>query len=218
MDWIKVPTDNVLYSEYKDSELIVLIKYQALYCQLEVEPSDMQLKRVFNKKQQDFLRSNAEVVQKLIKSQIKVVTTKRNRDKDNYQRKQQLNENSASGKFTESLRTCAAEKIREDKSKKDTKVSTKEIDDAFNSFYSQYPLKKSKQAASKAWVKLSPEQMQKCLDVVESDQFKTAMECQNTRRGDFRKHPSTWLNQGCWDDDLSDHQTLFNNQTVGEPF
>lgn len=125
MDWIKVPTDNVLYSEYKDSELIVLIKYQALYCQLEVEPSDVQLKRIFNKKQRDFLRSNAEVVQKLIKSQIKVVTTKRNRDKDNYQRKQQLSKNSASGTLTESLRTGVAEKRREEKNKKDTKVSKK---------------------------------------------------------------------------------------------
>ena len=126
MDWIKVPTDNVLYSEYKDSELIVLIKYQALYCQLEIEPSGVQLCRVFNKRQQDFLRSNAEVVQKLIKSQIKVVTTKRNRDKDNYQRKQYINENSASGTPTESLRTGVAEKRREEKNKKDTKVSKKE--------------------------------------------------------------------------------------------
>jgi len=117
MDWIKVPTDNVLYSEYKDSELIVLIKYQALYCQLEIEPSDAQLKRIFNKKQRDFLRSNAEVVQKLIKSQIKVVTTKRNRDKENYQRKQQVSENSASGTPAESLRTVVAEKRREEKNK-----------------------------------------------------------------------------------------------------
>ena len=43
MDWIKIPTDSIVHSEFKDSELITLIKYQALYSQLEMEPSCAQL-------------------------------------------------------------------------------------------------------------------------------------------------------------------------------
>ena len=46
MDWIKIPTDSILYSEFKDSELLVIIKYQALFCQLEKEPSEAQLNRI----------------------------------------------------------------------------------------------------------------------------------------------------------------------------
>ncbi len=126
MEWIKIPTDNILYSEFTDSELIALIKYQALYCQIENEPSIAQLRRILNARQLKFVQSNSQVAQELITNQIKVVKTKRNRDKESYERKQGLNENSASGKTTLSKLTSVTDKTRLDKIRKeDTKVSKK---------------------------------------------------------------------------------------------
>jgi aconitase A len=115
MDWVKIPTDNILYSEFKDSELIALIKYQALFCQLEKEPSETQLRRILNQKQIKFVQSYAEVVQELCEREVEVVKTKRNRDKESYKEKQSLKKNSASGKTTERKLVSVTDKIREDK-------------------------------------------------------------------------------------------------------
>lgn len=76
MDWIKIPTDSILYSEFKDSELLVIIKYQALFCQLEKEPSEAQLNRIFNKKEVKLIQSYKEVVQELCENQINSVAKK----------------------------------------------------------------------------------------------------------------------------------------------
>lgn len=121
MDWIKIPTDSILYSEFKDSELIALIKYQALYCQLETEPTDAQLRRVLNQKQLKFVQSYSQVVQELCKSQVEKIKRKRNNEKENYKQKQQVVKNSVNGKLSERERTIEAEKIREDKIREDKK-------------------------------------------------------------------------------------------------
>jgi hypothetical protein len=115
MDWIKIPTDSILYSEFKDSELIALIKYQALYCQLETEPTDAQLRRVLNQKQLKFVQSYSQVVQELCKSQVEKIKRKRNNEKENYKQKQLVTKNSVYGKSSERERNIEADKIREDK-------------------------------------------------------------------------------------------------------
>lgn len=123
MDWIKIPTDSILYSEFKDSELIALIKYQALYCQLETEPTDAQLRRVLNQKQLKFVQSYSQVVQELCKSQVEKIKRKRNNEKENYKQKQLVTKNSVYGKLSERERTIEADKIREDKIR-DKEIST----------------------------------------------------------------------------------------------
>lgn len=115
MDWIKIPTDSILYSEFKDSELIALIKYQALYCQLESQPTTEQMKRILNRKQLQFVQSYSEVVQELCKNQVQIIKQKRNRDKENYKQKQCITKNSAVGKLSERKLVSVADKIREDK-------------------------------------------------------------------------------------------------------
>jgi hypothetical protein len=125
MEWIKIPTDNILYSEFKDSELMALIKYQALYCQLEKEPTSTQLNRVLNARQRKFVMSCKEVVQELIKSQVDVVKNKRNRDKESYKQKQQLSKKSDSGKKTDRELVSGADKIRLDKIRKEEKIYKK---------------------------------------------------------------------------------------------
>lgn len=132
MDWIKIPTDSILYSEFKDSELITIIKYQALYCQLEKAPSESQMNRIFNKKEMKLIQSYAEVVQELCENQINQVSKKRNKDKENYKQKQTLEKNSASGTNAKRTRNGGADKIREDKNKeikKEKKLSASEIVD-----------------------------------------------------------------------------------------
>lgn len=127
MDWIKIPTDSILYSEFKDSELIALIKYQALYCQLETEPTDAQLRRVLNQKQLKFVQSYSQVVQELCKSQVEKIKHKRNNEKENYKQKQQVAKNSVYGKLSERERTIEADKIREDKIRIDKEISSNEL-------------------------------------------------------------------------------------------
>jgi hypothetical protein len=121
MDWIKIPTDNILNSEFKNSELLALIKYQALYCQLEKEPTEMQLKRILNAKEFKFVQSYSQVAIELIQSQIKNVKQKRKRDKESYQRKQEVSKNSDVGKLSNRELSGGAEKRREEKIKKETK-------------------------------------------------------------------------------------------------
>lgn len=72
---------------------------------------------------------------------------------------------------------------------------------AFDAFWSAYPRKIGKQAALKAWKRVKPglASVDKILKAVtaqkQSDQW--------TRdNGQFIPHPSTWLNQGRWDDEL----------------
>lgn len=81
----------------------------------------------------------------------------------------------------------------------------------FDLFYQHYPIKKAKQAALRAFLKLKP-------DLPLTQELINAVEAQNTEReikikhGLFVpewKHPATWLNQGCWEDEvLTEEQIL----------
>lgn len=73
----------------------------------------------------------------------------------------------------------------------------KKID--FEDFYSLYPIKKSKAQALRNWNRLSETIKSKCIDVVNSKEFKDWVEKQDIK---YIKHPSTWLSQGCWEDEL----------------
>jgi len=72
----------------------------------------------------------------------------------------------------------------------------------FEKFYSAYPLKKAKQAAYNSWLKQKPN-LQSCLIAI-SSQIDEKLELRKT--GKFCpewKHPATWLNQGCWEDETN---------------
>ena len=122
MEWIKVPTKAVLYSEFTKAETFTLIRYQALYCELESEPSETQMKHIFSKKEREFIRSNIEVTQELIQSTLEVTKKHRNRSKLSYKRKQGVTESSASSKSAQCVKR--QDKTRQDNIK-DTNVSKK---------------------------------------------------------------------------------------------
>lgn len=83
------------------------------------------------------------------------------------------------------------------KNKKIKKDNT--LDDKFNKWYEIYPNKKSKINAKKAFEKaLNKTTFETLLSGVEK--YKKEIEIKNTEKR-YIKHPSTWLNQECWEDE-----------------
>lgn len=72
----------------------------------------------------------------------------------------------------------------------------------FEKFWKVYPNKKSKQRALKAWRKLNPNEQltEKILQAV--SKAKTSEQWRKDS-GKFIPHPATWLNGGCWDDEIT---------------
>ena len=68
--------------------------------------------------------------------------------------------------------------------------------DPFDEFWAEYPLKQAKGAAKKAWAKLPA-------GLNPYDVVAAAVAYRNDPNRDpgFTKHPATWLNAGCWEDD-----------------
>jgi uncharacterized protein YdaU (DUF1376 family) len=74
------------------------------------------------------------------------------------------------------------------------------VDAAFDAFWKAYPRKVGKQAALKAWRKLrpGPELAERILEAVAAQKRGEAWRRDG---GQFIPHPTTWLNQGRWDDE-----------------
>jgi uncharacterized protein YdaU (DUF1376 family) len=69
--------------------------------------------------------------------------------------------------------------------------------DGFEDFWSLYDYKKSKKAAEKAWLKI---RVDSCLLIEILHATKDYVK--NTPDKTYRKHPATWLNQRCWEDEI----------------
>ena len=115
MDWIKVPVDFLLYPEFSEKESLILLRYQALFGLLEMEPTTRQMEGVFTPKQIEFLRKNNQFLSEIIKNSVESLKKKRGRDKNNYKRKQSVIENSASGTPANRQLFAPPDKIREEK-------------------------------------------------------------------------------------------------------
>lgn len=68
----------------------------------------------------------------------------------------------------------------------------------FIAFYEAYPVHKAKQEASKSW-KRATMATEKATIMEGVDRLKRAIE--DGTADEYLKHPATWLNQGCWDDE-----------------
>ena len=69
----------------------------------------------------------------------------------------------------------------------------------FLKFYSAYPVKKSKKDAFKYWKKYQPD-LNTCLVAI-ANQTKERKRLKNQEKfAPPWKHPSTWINQNCWED------------------
>lgn len=93
--------------------------------------------------------------------------------------------------------------ITKNRLKKDKYICAKaHLEETFEVFWKAYPKKVGKGAARKAWDKIKPnaELHKKIITAVEK-----AKNCDQWQRdnGQYIPHPTTWLNQGRWDDELS---------------
>lgn len=77
----------------------------------------------------------------------------------------------------------------------------------FLEFWKEYPSKVEKKYAWKCWNKLNG--TRPSIEVI-LDAIQKQTEWRENSNGEFRapwKHPATWLNKGCWDDELDENDT-----------
>jgi phage replication O-like protein O len=82
-------------------------------------------------------------------------------------------------------------------------------------FYNSYPNRKEKEHTFKCWKKLNGKRppIETILVAI-----KKQIEWRENANGDFRpewKHPATWLNKGCWDDELTPTASQSKTQIDG---
>ena len=76
------------------------------------------------------------------------------------------------------------------------------IEKRFNEFWAAYPRKVGKGGAQKVWSKIKPTAELHAKILAAVDIAKRSVEWQKDN-GKFIPHPTTWLNQGRWDDELT---------------
>ena len=77
---------------------------------------------------------------------------------------------------------------------------SKKQQDRFDQFWQQYPRKKSKGQAEKAWAKINPDEQLVATMLATIERAKTAGDWQKSN-GDYIPHPATWLNAKGWEDE-----------------
>ena len=89
--------------------------------------------------------------------------------------------------------------------KKEPPISPKGDDSGFESFWNLYPKKVGKQAALRRWKKIKPSKglveaiLNSIRDQVDRQHF---IGSQNGQEREFIPNPSTWLNEGRWEDGI----------------
>jgi len=86
---------------------------------------------------------------------------------------------------------------------------------SFLEFWSQYPKKESKQMAFKSWCRHVDGKVDEAMVIAKAKEFSTACS-EDGRERKFIKHPTTWINQHCWDDDYLPHKTTGRSKTLEE--
>lgn len=83
---------------------------------------------------------------------------------------------------------------------KNLELRTKNIESTFNTFWNEYPKKVAKAAAYKSWAKVDPKLYDTIMAALTTQK---ASEDWTKENGKFIPHPTTWLNQQRWEDELS---------------
>lgn len=80
-------------------------------------------------------------------------------------------------------------------------IKPKPVEERFDAFWKAYPKKIGKGASRKVWIKLKPSQalLEQMLETVEA--FKDTDQWKQDN-GQYIPNPSTWLNQGRWEDEV----------------
>jgi hypothetical protein len=119
---------------------------------------------------------------------------------------------SAHGGLTPKLREVKLREVkrREDKKKKIQKEKDPLALARFDGFWKEYPKKRGRGAAEKAFNQLNPtdELFQKLIEAVKKQKSWPEWVKEN---GQYIPHPATWLRQGRWDDEPPITQTVGRN-------
>lgn len=188
MERTTISTD-LLIQKLTDNELVAIIKYQSLWAMLERQPDDKTALRYMTQKQLIIAKSWSDSIEMFVTSDINSINKKRTRQKKSYE-KQKVAENSdAANKGT------VINRINVKKNNK------KEILQQFENWWAEYPNKKSKQDAQRIFEKLLSKN-RVTFDELLAGAKAYAEHCRREKtEPHYIKHPSTWLNQGCWADE-----------------
>jgi hypothetical protein len=74
---------------------------------------------------------------------------------------------------------------------------------AFDQWYAQYPLKRSRGQAEKAFAKIDPDQslLSEMIQALERQKAERSAKQEGGEWVPQWKHPTTWLNGRCWEDE-----------------
>ena len=125
-----------------------------------------------------------------------------NEDRKRYMR-QYMREYRKQEKFTdkEDVKDCKPKLAQLTHTDTDTYTDKNKYSVDFLEFYNAYPLKKSKAKAFESWKKLKPD-LKDCLSAIQSQMIEKAFLKAEKKFCPEWKHPSTWLNQKCWEDEV----------------
>lgn len=188
MERTTISTD-LLIQKLTDNELVAIIKYQSLWAMLERQPDDKTALRYMTQKQLIIAKSWADSIEMFVTSDINSINKKRTRQKKSYEKQRVVENSDAANKGT------VINRINVKKNNK------KEILQQFENWWAEYPNKKSKQDAQRIFEKLLTAK-RVSFDELLAGAKAYAEHCRQEKTDPhYIKHPSTWLNQGCWADE-----------------
>lgn len=191
MEHVTISTD-LLIQRIPDNELAAIVRYQSLWAMLERQPDDSVALRYMTHKQLIKAKQWEQSIRKQVEKDIQAVNKKRGRDKKSYE-KQKDKTNSDAANYLNNL----------NKNNKKEKINKKEILQKFDTWWIEYPNKKSKQDALKVFEKIIVEGRVGFDELLAGAKaYAEVCRRENTDQH-YIKHPSTWLNQGCWADEYS---------------
>ena len=133
-------------------------------------------------------KSNPPVAESATPPVAKRATTKDNPSKDNYQKTKDIPSPQAAADLTA--------RVAKPKGKAAMTAGQRE---RFNRFYAAYPRKTDRKDAETAFAKLNPDDGLLAEMLAALDREKAAGKHAERK---YIKHPATWLNKGCWTDEI----------------
>lgn len=198
MNWYKIDFNDVFMNGLTTAEVGCVVKYKCLCQQLEVDAPDIKkLKSVFNSRELKFVQkyfglcsefdtSLSEVNQEFVQSLSEVCSKSDNKNKD-----------------------LTIIHNKDKKKKKDIKkINKKSFSKEFEEWWAEVPRKKSKDEAFRKFNTILAGKVATFDELMDGIK-QYAEHCAKTKTEEkFIKHPSTWLNQGCWKDEYKQENSL----------
>lgn len=97
MEWFKTSVNDILLSDKEDWQILAIMKYKALFAQLEHEPTEVQALRILKKKEWNFIKIHTDFIKNSVESQLKSKKNQREHDKKYFNKNKELNKNSSIG-------------------------------------------------------------------------------------------------------------------------